>query len=143
MWKEQGLEKFYGYLLERSLDEFNPNAPPPNNQSKIHLVDNSKSDLEIWLEGLLESYLQSPISFRWKWLESKIQESPFRYEAKRTKYIQGILKQQGFTSKRMREIDKKQTTFWFNPKAIAEGYLGQSAVKVCDIEINIYESPFD
>ena len=143
IWKEQGLEKLYGYLLERSLDEFNPNAPPPNNQSKLHLVDNSKSDLEIWLEGLLESYLESPRTFRWKWLENSIQDSPFHYDAKRTKYIQGILKQQGFTSKRMREGDKKQTTFWFNPKAIAEGYLGQSAVKVCDIEINIYESPFD
>ena len=143
MWREQGLEKFYGYLLERSLYKFNPNAPPPNNQSKLHLVDNSKSDLEIWLEGLLESYLDSPRAFRWKWLENRIHDGPFRCEAKRTKYIQGILKQHGFTSKRMREGDKKQTTFWFNPKAIAEGYLGQSVVKVCDIEINIYEDSFD
>jgi len=143
IWKEQGLEKFYGYLLERSLDEFNPNAPPPNNQSKRHLVDNSKSDLEIWLEELLESYFQSPIAFRWKWLENTIKDSPFRYEAKRTKYIQGILKQQGFTSKRIRDFDKKQTTFWFNPKAISEGYLDQSGAKVCDIEINIYENPLD
>jgi hypothetical protein len=129
--------------LGRSQDEFNPNAPPPLNESKKHLVGNSKSDLEIWLEELLESYFDSPISFRWKWLESKIQKSPFRYEAKRTKYIQGILKQHGYTSKRKRDKAKKQTTFWFNPKAVNEGYLGQTTTAVCRIELVNHMHDFD
>ena len=48
-------------LLQRDIKGFNPNAAPPSTNGKVRLIENSRSDIELYLQDALERF-RPPLS---------------------------------------------------------------------------------
>lgn len=59
-WREgAGKSALLHYLLNLKIKDFNPTAPAPVSSSKAAMVEDNKSDLERWMDGVIEEHLHA------------------------------------------------------------------------------------
>jgi hypothetical protein len=108
---EGGISEFYGMLLSHDLQDFNPDARPPMTGAKQVLITDCIPDLDLWIRDWSQEKLAKNNSFSWEKLVEDMNDSPYRKDASRTKYIKKTLENNGLVSSR-KSVKGVRSTRW-------------------------------